>query len=127
MATIDFVNIGDVLEYEFATGILQSINFDDDTGTALVNGAVIPVVFFYHCQSGWDSWYGSAQTIRANGALSGSAYGFVSNYHDYYYKIPATETVVIMKKKDGTARVVGYRDGWRECYQVPTPVPPIQE
>lgn len=125
MATIDFVNIGDVLEYEFATGILQSINLDDDTGTALVNGAVLPVVFFYHCQ---DDGY-PAQTIRSNGALSGAAMGFIKNYHDWYYKIPATDKVIVMKKKDNSvAKVIGYVDIIRKCYRVPSiPPGPIQE
>jgi hypothetical protein len=120
--TIDFVDINDVLNYEFLQGTLKTINTTDDTCTVDINGTIYPAVCFYHCE-----WY-PTQSLRSNGALSGSAMGFITCYHDYYYQIPATEKVIVMKKRDNSiVKVIGYVDIIRECYIVPTPVPPIQE
>ena len=125
MPTIDFIDIGDVLNYEFFQGTLKTINTNDDTCTVEVNGTVYQAVCFYHCQ---DDGY-PAQTIRSNGALSGAAMGFIKNYNNWYYKIPATDKVIVMKKRDNSVvKVIGYVDIIRKCYRVPSiPPGPIQE
>ena len=120
MPTIDFIDIGDVLNYEFLQGTLKTINTDDDTCTVEVNGTTYPAVCFYHCSA--------AGTLRSNGAIEGAAMGFIKNYHDWYYKIPVTDKVIVMKKKDDSVvKVIGYVDIIRKCYVVPTITPPIQE
>ncbi|MFA5152549.1 MAG: hypothetical protein WC554_08330 [Clostridia bacterium] len=121
MPTIDFIDIGDVLNYEFLQGTLKSINTDDDTCTVEVSGVTYPAVCFYHC--------GATGTLRSNGAIEGAAMGFIKTYWDYYYKIPATEKVIVMKKRDNSiVKVIGYVDIIRRCFVVPAmPYPPTQE
>jgi hypothetical protein len=67
--TIDFVDIGDVLNYEFLKGVIQSINTDNDTCVVNIGGASIAAALFFN--------YGDDEIMRENGALQGAASEFV--------------------------------------------------
>jgi len=46
--TIDFRNIGEVLNYEFLRGTIVTIDSTTDTCTVNVGGAVVTALLFYH-------------------------------------------------------------------------------
>ena len=92
MPTIDFQNLGDVLDYTFSTGIIDSINGDDDT-CVLGSGKI--ALIFYHCDP--------EATLRDNGAIYGGAGGFSSGDE------------VIVLQKENLVYVVGHTDGVRHC------------
>lgn len=48
MPTLDFIDIGDVVNSEFARGTITAIDSTVDTCTVDVNGATKDALFFYH-------------------------------------------------------------------------------
>jgi hypothetical protein len=48
MPTIDFKNIGEVMEYEFLQGTIVTIDSAADTCTVNVGGATLNALMFYH-------------------------------------------------------------------------------
>jgi hypothetical protein len=48
MPTHDFLNIGDLLNYELLRGTIISIDSADDTCTVNVGGATLNALLFYH-------------------------------------------------------------------------------
>jgi len=139
MPTLDFLDIGDVLDYEFLSGVLQTINHTDDTCTVRVGGEVYPAIIFYHCQP--DGYFGPP-VLRSNGAVQYGAWAFLSS-EVWEWGIfewimlprpwvlpPTSDPVVVMKKKDGSVvKVIGFADGFcRACLELNFYiVPPIQE
>lgn len=100
MPTIDYQNIGDVLDYEYLQGVIMTIDSATDTCTVYVCGAIVDALLFYHCKP--DS------ALRSNGAITGAAAGFAVN-----------DQVIVLKKKDNSRTlVIGHTDGVKRC--VPT-------
>jgi hypothetical protein len=80
MPTHDFVDIGDVLNYEFLQGTIATIDEATDTCTVTVGSSVIPALLF---------WHGSNDDVlRSNGAISGAASYFTVG-----------DSVIVMCKK----------------------------
>jgi hypothetical protein len=48
MPTHDFIDIGDVLNYELLKGKIVTIDPDTDTCTVNVEGSVVTALIFYH-------------------------------------------------------------------------------
>jgi hypothetical protein len=48
MPTIDFKDIGDVLNYEYRQGTIVSVNGADDTCVVTVDGSSTTALIFYH-------------------------------------------------------------------------------
>lgn len=79
MPTHDFVDIGDVLKYEFVEGEIITVFPDDDTCTVNIAGTVYSALLF---------WHGAPTSVlRSNGAIQGAAESFASG-----------DSVIVMKK-----------------------------
>jgi len=123
MPTIDFVDIGDVLNYEFLQGTLKTINPDDDTCTVEVSGRTYNAILFYH----WEPGSPEVCVLRENGAIRNSWCAFISSAFNYYHRIPVTTTVLVMKKKDDSVvRVLGFVNTIRTPMVLNGPTPPLQ-
>lgn len=48
MATHDFTDIGDVLNFEFLRGTITSVNKTTDTCVVNVGGSMLDALLFYH-------------------------------------------------------------------------------
>lgn len=95
--THDFVDIGDVLNFELLKGTIKTIDSATDTCTVDVGGAVVEALLFYHCTP--------TSEIRTNGAISGAAKGFAVN-----------DPVIVFKRYDNSViKVIGHVDGIRRC------------
>lgn len=82
MPTHDFIDIGDVLNYEFLQGTIASIDESTDTCTVTVGSSIIPALLF---------WHGTNEDVlRSNGAISGAA---------SYFSVG--DSVIVMCKKHG--------------------------
>jgi len=92
MPTINFENLGDVLDYTFCTRVIESVKSEDDT-CVLSSGET--ALIFYHCTPEAE--------LRSNGAIEGSASGFSAG----------DEVIVLLK--DSVTYVVGHTDGVRHC------------
>ena len=98
MPTIEYQNIGDVLNHDILKGTIQTIDAATDTCTVDVGGTIVTALLFYHCTP--------SSVMRDNGAVTGAAQGFVVN-----------DEVIVLKKKDNSKiLVVGHTDGVRRCY-----------
>lgn len=101
MPTHDFVDIGDVLDFELLQGEIKTIDTASDTCTVSVGGVVYSAVVFYHCEP--------TSTLRSNGAIQDGATGFQIG-----------DQVFVMKKKVASpvlseVKVVGHVTGCRHC------------
>lgn len=99
--THDFIDIGDVLKYEFLQGEIKTIDVSTDTCTVSVGGVVYSAIVFYHCEPN--------STLRSNGAVQDGSTGFVVG-----------DQVFVMKKKVDSptlseVKVVGHVNGCRHC------------
>ena len=65
MPTHDFVDIGDVLNFEYLRGEIITLNESNDTCTVKIGSAVFNAIIFYHCEP--DS------ILRSNGAIQDGA------------------------------------------------------
>lgn len=101
MPTTDFIDIGDVLNYEYLQGEIKTLDESTDTCTVKIGSSVYSALVFYHCEP--DS------VLRSNGAIQDGATGFAIG-----------DQVVVMKKKvDSPAladvKVIGHTNGCRHC------------
>ena len=101
MPTHDFIDIGDVLNFELLQGEIKTIDTATDTCTVSVGGVVYSALIFYHCEH--DS------VLRSNGAIQDGSTGFVVG-----------DQVFVMKKKVispalSEVKVVGHVNGCRHC------------
>lgn len=101
MPTKDFIDIGDVLDFEYLRGEIITLNESNDTCTVKIGSAVFNALIFYHCEP--DS------VLRSNGAIQDGATGFVIG-----------DQVVVMKKKVESpaladVKVIGHVSGCRHC------------
>jgi hypothetical protein len=97
MATHDFTDIGDVLNFELLRGIVTAVNENDDTCTVTVDGKSVTALLFYHCESG--------SVMRESGAIEGAALGFTVG----------DEVIVLKKYDDSAIKVIGHVGGIRRC------------
>jgi len=81
MPTHDFVDIGDVLNYEFLQGTIKSIDASTDTCVVTVGASDYPALIFWHPDP--------ECVLRDNGAIQGSAQSFCEG-----------DEVIIMRKKN---------------------------
>lgn len=97
MPTMDYIDIGDVLNCDFLQGEIVTLDYSDDTCTVKIGGDTLSAVVFYHCEP--DS------VLRGNGAIQDGATGFVIG-----------DQVIVRKKKDGSdVKVIGHVNGARHC------------
>ena len=95
----NFSNIGELQEYEFITGEIVSLDYENDTCEIIIEGDTkTGVPIFYHCNP-------SAQE-RSNGAVQGGAFGFAKK-----------DKVVVMRqqKPPNNMFVIGHKSGARPC------------
>lgn len=100
----NFSNIGELQEYEFITGEIVSLDYENDTCEIIIEGDTkTGVPIFYHCNP-------SAQE-RKNGAVQGGAFGFAKE-----------DKVVVMRQQKPTDGenavkifVIGHKSGARPC------------
>lgn len=100
----NFSNIGELQEYEFITGEIVSLDYENDTCEIIIEGDTkTGVPIFYHCNP-------SAQE-RSNGAVQGGAFGFAKE-----------DKVVVMRQQKPTDGenavkifVIGHKAGARPC------------
>ena len=98
MPTIDFKNIGDVLNFELLRGTIVTLDSATDTCTVNVGGGVLTALLFYHCST--------TSAMRDNGAIEGAAAGF-----------SVGDEVIVLKRHDNTSiKVIGHTDGIRTCF-----------
>jgi len=50
MPTKDFIDIGDVLDFEYLRGEIITLNESNDTCTVKIGSAVFNALIFYHCE-----------------------------------------------------------------------------
>lgn len=105
MPKINFENIGDVLDYDYLRGVIQSVDSSDDTCTVTINGSShYKVPIYYHCTP--------ASTLRDNGAIEGAAAGFAEEDEVIVQKQRSSP---YRKSSDDVVRVIGHIDGIRSC------------
>lgn len=97
MATHDFTDIGDVLNFELLRGTIASLDSVTDTCTVTCGGATLTALLFYHCST--------TSAMRNNGAIEGAAAGF----------IVGDEVIVLKRYDDTVVKVIGHVDGIRRC------------
>jgi len=91
--TINFRNIGDVLDFDLVRGTIVTVDPVTDTCTVNISGSTAAALLFYHCAA--DSY------LRDNGSINGAAAGF-----------NAGDEVIVMKKYDDSViKVIGHADG----------------
>ena len=111
MPTHDFVDIGDVLDYEILQGTIASIDPGTDTCTVNIGGHIetqggnavtvggntLSSLLFYHCKP--DS------VLRDNGAIQGAAAGFSVG----------DSVAVLISTNKSVVKVIAHLDGIRRC------------
>ena len=97
MPTHDFIDVGDVLNFDIIRGTVVTIDSATDTCTVTVGDLTLTALLCYHCKT--DS------VARDSGAIIGAASGF-----------KVGDNVIIVKRKDnGVIKVIGHVDGIRRC------------
>jgi len=97
MPTHDFIDVGDVLNFDIIRGTIVTIDSVTDTCTVTVGGDALTALLCYHCDP--DS------VARDSGAIEGAADGF-----------EVGDEVIVLKRKDnGVVKVIGHTDGIRRC------------
>jgi len=100
MPTIDYIDIGDVLNCEYLQGEIVTLDDSDDTCTVRIGGDILSAIVYYHCEP--------TSALRSNGAIEGGATGFVVG-----------DSVIVHKKKNvesiSDIKVIGHVNGARHC------------
>ncbi len=97
MPTHDFIDVGDVLNFDIIRGTIVTIDSVTDTCTVTVGGDTLTALLCYHCDP--DS------VARDSGAIEGAAKGF-----------KVGDEVIVLKRYDNTVvKVIGHVDGIRRC------------
>jgi predicted transglutaminase-like cysteine proteinase len=97
MPTHDFIDVGDVLNFDIIRGTVVTIDSVTDTCTVTVGGDTLTALLCYHCDP--DS------VARDSGSIEGAADGF-----------EVGDEVIVLKRKDnGVVKVIGHTDGIRRC------------
>lgn len=100
MPKIDHPNIGDVAKSKYLTGVIISIDSEDDTCVVALAGlGNVEAIVFYHCAG--------TSTARTNGALEGGSAAF------------AADDEVIVIEKEGSYKVLGHADGMKRPCEIP--------
>jgi len=105
MPTIDFKDIGHVLNHEFVQGTIATIDSAEDTCTVSVGGAVVTAPLFYHCSCG------GPYTLRSSGGITGAAKAFTVG-----------DAVYVMREitpigSERICKVIGRVDGAKKCVE----------
>ena len=97
MPTHDFIDAGDILNFDIIRGTVVTIDSTTDTCTVTVGGDTLTALLCYHCEP--DS------IARDSGAIEGAASGF-----------EVGDEVIVLKRKDnGVIKVIGHTNGIRRC------------
>ena len=97
MPTIDYTDIGDVLNHEIVQGTIVSIDPLTDTCTVNAGGTIFTALIFYHCTAG--------AVKRLSGAIKGGAGGF-----------EVGDSVIVLRKFDNSKiLVIGHVGGIHRC------------
>ncbi len=95
---IKFKNIGDLLDYEYLSGVIDTLNGSEDTCHVTIEGLMyFDVPIFYHCSE--DS------EVRSNGAIEGAAAGFQEE----------DRVIVLRKISNKQMLVIGHVEKARAC------------
>jgi len=102
MPTLNYLNAGAVVGYDYLHGTITAIYPEDDTADVSgVCGTLYDVPIFYHCDD--------AATQRTNGALVGASAGF---------DVGDAVVVMVGRDEDGVDRghhVIAHYDGVQDC------------
>jgi hypothetical protein len=116
MPTHDFIDIGDVLDYEFVQGTILAIHPKLDTCEVAIGGETLSALMFFHIRPN--------SVLRSNGAIVGAASEFYDWLSAGFYTYGGTimvhlvvtiyNPVIVMKKRDNSiVKVIGLVAGLR--------------
>ena len=103
MSLKNIETVGELQDYEFIIGVIQSLHYADDTCDVLVDGQVYSAApLLYHCNA--------SAPERSNGAIQGAVWGFAVG-----------DGVVCMRQRVDVGAeifVIGHKSGARPCRPV---------